>query len=137
MDKETLIQKEIYHLEALHECLLKERDLLILFQTEEILQNNARKECLAQELKQVTASRRFIIGDGEFSSTPEGKIFSEKHASLKELCLSNQCFIERSLHRQSQFLENLRKLMAGPPLYSQNGSCHSNSQEGRVIASLF
>lgn len=137
MDTETHYSNELVCLDGLLECLLKERDYLVLYQTQRLNENNARKEWLARNLRELTKERRSLLCDKAFEATPEGQKIKLKRAEVAELCLSNQRFIERSMQRQNSLLENLRKLIGGPPVYSHTGECNPNHREGRVIAARY
>lgn len=122
-------------LSSLMECLLKERDCLVLFKTQKLIANNGEKERLCHELSRIREIRRETTQDSFLATLrPEwAKLCHE----VNLLCASNLRLIERSLARQSTLLENLRKLMSGPPIYSHRGDSVSGKYEGRVVEGFY
>src|SRR3989338_1833487 len=132
MDVESLYQDELVCVDALYECLLKERDLLVLYRTDALFENNARKEILSGHLKSARVERRRWISDEKLRHESIGKSWMEKNERVADQCISNQCFIERSIQRQNLLMENLRKLMGGPSVYSNRGNHVEGQKPGRV-----
>lgn len=122
-------------LSALFSCLQTERDCLVLLKTEALLDNNAEKDRLSQELVRIRAGRREAISDSEaMIQRPELKNLYQR---LFDYCAGNLRLIDRSLSRQSILIENLRRLMSGPANYSQKGASLPSAYNGRVIEGFY
>ncbi|MBI1859412.1 MAG: hypothetical protein HYR96_00650 [Deltaproteobacteria bacterium] len=92
---------------------------------------------MISELTDVREERRGIISDEDLKGDPVYVAWSEKNGRLFDLCSSNHGFIERSLGRQAQLLDNLRKLMGGPAIYSKQGEFAHTPSSGRVVAGRY
>ena len=135
MNNFSSVSAEMACLDDLYGCLQSERMFLVLYRVDSLLENNSRKEILTENLNQVRAKRRLEMSDEALKCHSEE--WRKKNDAVSELCDANARFIENSLKRQALLMDNLRKLMGGPSIYSKRGDKSHPVLEGRVLAKRY
>lgn len=131
----------------LQECFRAERLSLVHFKTENILENNVRKEQLLQELTEARASLRSATQDLLGGLSPEavfdratliewnelsGK-WNTSWQKLYDCCSENQRFLRHSLRNLDRLSENLGRLFGLLSTYSNKGMRVDTKPQGNVV----
>lgn len=109
-------------------CFDEERRFMVEFKTEELQQNNLRKEELIRALEKARNDyRRFMEGEGAMClSTSEERAARAKWLKsweqMKNRCQSNQHFIGHSLKNLEMISDNLMRLLGQLSLYNNRGN---------------
>ena len=134
---EQILIAELACLDELYHCLQNERIFLVLYRVDALLENNFRKENLTESLNQIRARRRMEMSDELVRLSSSGALWKEKSVAVSDLCDANAHFIESSLKRQALLMDNLRKLMGGPSIYSRQGGKSHSVIEGRILTDRY
>lgn len=136
------------------ECLRLERQFLIEFRLEDLLQNNFKKDGLIlafterkKEFKNLLTAR---YGISDYTALPS-KLSSEERVvwetavtsweksweATKKLCEENQRFIGNSLRYLGVFADHLKRLFGEPSLYNGLGKKMEPNSQGKVVEARY
>lgn len=136
--------------EEIQATLRQERDSLVAFRMDELLENNARKEALLSRLHsrqtwlraettRLSGSRSLDTLDGRVPPDLEPKWRSarsrwdERWSKTLERSRSNQAFIQHSLRNLTAIADHLRSALGVGRLYSSKGAPVELTAEGSVV----
>lgn len=132
-------------------CLETERNCLVQFKTEDLLQNNSLKDELLLALQKKKAELREEIRK-QFGSREnlEGRNDERGHRwrkaraewlrtweQLKVYCETNQGFLAHSLKNLDLMTENLKRLFHQQSLYNAKGSRVEAKAQGTVVQASY
>lgn len=109
-------------------CFDEERRCMVEFKTEELQQNNLRKEELIRSLEKARLDyRKFMEAEGAMLlSTPAERAARVKWLAswerMKFRCQANQAFIGHSLKNLEMISDNLMRLLGQLSLYNNRGN---------------
>lgn len=117
-------------------ALKKERDHLVQFDTEALLENNLEKE---QKLKRLKLLREELKSRLSGDGSPEAGYQNALEAwvtawtALKNEAEFNQRFMKHSLRNMDLLTENLHRLFGLHTLYTQKGTRTEVKTSGKVV----
>lgn len=109
-------------------CFDEERRFMVEFKTEDLQQNNLRKEELIRALEKARVDyRKFMEGEGAMLlSTPDERVARAKWLQswekMRSGCQANQTFIGHSLKNLEMISDNLMRLLGQLSLYNSRGN---------------
>lgn len=107
-------------------CFDEERRCMVEFKTEELQQNNLKKDELIRALTKARAEFKAYGKEEELLTTPTGRALKAKWLSswerMKTRCESNQAFIGHSLKNLEMISDNLMRLLGQLSLYNNRGN---------------
>jgi FlgN protein len=133
--------------QAIRECLERERQALIEFRTEDLIEANHQKEnhlaALARKRNDIKRALEARFGSlvPEMTADPEWcEIWKEKKVAwtssweaLRKHAEENQEFLKHSLRNLDRLSENLKRLFGELTLYSSKGTRVDLKHEGNVV----
>lgn len=160
--QETLVVKTVFELQddclalvkALKEILVREKSALIGLDTDTVVETNAKKDFLGNQLKAkkgrmwILLKHQYALEDSEgleekLTGEWRAQWLEKKAAWLKHweetirLIESNQRFLKHSLKNFDLLADNLKRLLGQQPLYSAKGLRVDSMKLGKMVEAKY
>ncbi len=146
----ALLTRGIAICEELCLCLEHEKQALISFEIDIVLENNLKKGNLISELVTTrkklreTIKEKFVVQSGEdlipLLTSPDKESWSSAWVQWQTAwqktqikCKENQRFIEHSLRNLTLFTDHLKELFGANTVYSKQGTPVDRQAQGAVV----